>query len=86
MQKNPPTKCEKCRWAEMTRWERVKEWLSIMFMSDSEKSLGYYSQSMSSMISAAMGAKSVVTMYEVHKQAYIRTGDEIELKRMERHV
>lgn len=70
--------CPICYQAETTWLDRLR---------DKRRSTVYQSASamMSSTLSAVMGAPAQ-SWYERHREDFVRTGDEVHLKRMLRHV
>lgn len=74
------TFCEECRRAELTPWQRIREdlWDAVHGGSSALRFVRAYGAT----LSAAMGR----TAYDRHRDEYVRTGDERELRRMLRHV
>jgi hypothetical protein len=67
--------CELCRRAELTRWSRLIE----VFTGPPGGPLAGFGDMLRFMVSGP-------TLYERHREEYVRTGDAQELTRMERHV
>jgi hypothetical protein len=71
----PPPHCPECRLADMTRWERRR-----YEKAQSKNPLRFYGGSMRWMFGPEK------SMYEQHRDAWLQTGDVMELDRMKRHV
>lgn len=73
--------CEKCRWTELTMWQRIVETLTT---SNTQRTLRAIGEAQRGALRVALGG--VQSDYERHRQAWIETGDYMELQRMLRHV
>lgn len=73
--------CRECEWAELPRWKRLR----IKYFPTTAEVIQNQMSLMSGMTSAMTGTPRE-SLYEFHKRRYIETGDEMELRRMERHL
>jgi hypothetical protein len=74
----PPTDCVLCQQAEMTGWERAQQAWRDYWRGTSP--LAAYG----SMLRVMIGPSS--SRYEQHRSMYMRTGDQVWLDRMLRHL
>ena len=81
----PPTRCEQCRRAELTPWERLREDLLAVLGLGGPRTLDRAMRHFGSYAYIAAGLP-VPTDYDRHRAEYERTGDPLELTRMLRHV
>lgn len=78
-------RCESCRRAELTPFQRAYEYaLDLVIGPTPAQRVQQVAEMGSAMMRVAMGG--AVTPYERHRDEFIRTGEPEELERMLRHV
>lgn len=78
---NPPTACDRCRRAEMTTWEKIRDRFGGRSRTFAEL-LDASGIAFAFMLTGGRGVSWEVR----HREAYISKGDPIEYERMLRHI
>jgi hypothetical protein len=80
------TDCAVCRWAEMTRAQRLRSRLRRLVLPPSVAEVRAHQAHAFAGVFRAFAGVAARTPYDEHRERYARTGDPVELERMLRHV